>query len=57
MQLKVVCHITNRKTTENAGFFFFQFLKFPLIYGDKKQNLYFLSYDNVFKYTVKYPMH
>ena len=37
---------------------FFQFLIFPLIYGVEKQNLYFLSsYDNVFKYTVKYPMH
>ena len=37
---------------------FFQFLISPLIYGVEKQNLYFLSsYDNVFKYTVKYPMH
>ena len=28
------------------------------MYGVEKQNLYFLSsYDNVFRYTVKYPMH
>ena len=39
-------------------FLFFQFLISPLIYGVEKQNLYFLSsYDNVFRYTVKYPMH
>ena len=36
-------------------------LKIPVmrdrVYGVEKQNLYFLSsYDNVFKYTVKYPM-
>ena len=39
-------------------FLFFQFSISSLIYGVEKQNLYFLSSnDNVFKYTVKYPMH
>ena len=56
MQLKVVYHRTNRKTTENGCIF--QFLISPLIYEVEKQNLYFLSfYDNVLKYTVKYPIH
>ena len=41
MQLKVVCHITNKKTTENSCMF--QFLISALIYGVEKQNLYFLS--------------
>ena len=37
---------------------FFQFLISALIYGVEKQNLYYLSScHNVFKYTVKYPMH
>ena len=37
---------------------FFQFLISPLIYRVEKQNLHFpASYDNVIKYTVKYPMH
>ena len=56
MQLKVVCHITNKKQQKVAVFF--QYLISALIYRLEKQNLYFLSsYDNVFKYTVKYPMH
>ena len=56
MQLKVVCHITNKKQQKMAVFF--QFLISALIYGVEKQNLYFLSsYDDVFKYTVKYPVH
>ena len=39
-------------------FLFFQSLISQLMYGVEKQNLYFLSsYDNVFKYTVKYPIH
>ena len=37
---------------------FFQFLISQLIYGVEKQNLHFLSsHVNVFKYTVKYPVH
>ena len=57
MQLKVVCHITNKKNNIK-WLYFFQFLISTLIYGVEKQNLYFLSsYDNVFKYTVKYPVH
>ena len=36
---------------------FFQFLISALIYGVEKPNLYFLFSCNVFKYTVKYPMH
>ena len=36
---------------------FFQFLISPLIYGVEEENLYFLSSYDVFKYTVKYPMH
>ena len=56
MQLKVLCHITIEK--QQKMLYFFQFLISPLIHGVEKQNLYFLSScDNVFKYTVKYPMH
>ena len=36
---------------------FFQVLISPLIYGVERQNLNFLSYNNVFKFSVKYPMY
>ena len=59
MQINVVCVVTSKKQWKMAVFFLiFQFLMSPLIHGVEKQNLYFLScYHNVFKYTVKSPMH
>ena len=55
MQLKVVCHITNKRTTENGCIF--SIFNIGINIWSRETEHFLSSYETVFKYTVKYPMH